>query len=97
MPFFTGASNFTMSNVEMNDVQGNYTRNETKNVTNNSDMNNHYVASTVSKNNTETLNNTIGMYSVNSRNAPADSFEGNGSGNTISFGTGRTAFNGKYW
>ncbi|KAF8345400.1 hypothetical protein F5887DRAFT_917380 [Amanita rubescens] len=78
MPFFTGASNFSMNNVEMNDVQGNYTRNETKNVTNNSDMNNHYSGSTVSKNNTETMNNTIG----------------NGHGNTISFGTGRTAFNG---
>ena len=81
----------------MNDVQGNYTKNETKNVTNNSDMNNHYVGSTVSKNNTETMNNTMGMYSVDSRNAPADSFEGSGSGNTISFRSGGTAVNGMYW
>lgn len=80
----------------MNDVQGNYTRNETSTTTNNSDMNNHYVASTVAKNNTETSNATIGTYPVNSPNAPAEYFEGNGNGNTITFGNGRTAFNGMY-
>ena len=82
----------------MNDVQGNYSLDKTSTTTKNSDMNNHYVASTVAKNNTETSNATIGTYPVNSRNAPAEYVEGIGNGNlnTITFGNSRTAFNGMY-
>ena len=63
MPFFEGANNFTLRDNKMNDVKGDYTVNETSNVTNsNDDCNNRYLFSDVSKGNKETRTTFIGVY-----------------------------------
>ncbi|KAF8345416.1 hypothetical protein F5887DRAFT_1074473 [Amanita rubescens] len=72
MTFFEGAHDFSLHNNKMNDVKGNYNVNETKNVTNNTDCNNRYLFSDVSRGNNVTHTNSIG----------------NGNGNIISNGNG---------
>lgn len=54
----------------MNDVKGNYTRNETRTAASNTDMYNQYFASTVAKGNTEARTATMGVYFVSACNAP---------------------------
>ena len=53
----------------MNDVKGNYTRNETRSAADNADSNNQYFASTVAMRNTESRTAAIGVYFVSTCNA----------------------------
>lgn len=69
MPFFEKAQYFSIHGGEMNDVRGNYTRNETRTAANNNGSYNQYNASTVAMGNREVQTAAMGVYFVSTCNA----------------------------
>lgn len=69
MTFFENAQHFAIHGAEMNDVKGNYTRNETRTAANNVDSHNQYNASMVAMGNMEARTATVGVYFVSACNA----------------------------
>jgi hypothetical protein len=61
MPFFEKAQYFSIHGGEMNDVRGNYTRNETRTAANNNGSYNQYNASTVAMGNREVQTAAMGV------------------------------------